>query len=256
VNEYKISQVRSQGEKIRKNKKLMKDFLTMALGLDRSRIGLSGYYQATGAMRLIVSVKAKGSFRMPRISTASCWRRSAYISVLLDCSSSEVLPFKTGNASPRSSYVSKTSDQVHFYDPKGALSGGDRTVVGVPNFGPDEGQVAGLVGGLGQAGKRAFLGWGQVLKVRSMVVQLKPGSSRDMMAQAMVVSMLDLVIIVTGTYIQIHTLWWILLEDLTRQSGPKKNRWPGPAIFYYLISGSYIFTAYFGVPGIVIASSN
>jgi len=224
----------------------------MALGLDRSRIGLSGYYQATGAMRLIVSVKAEGSFRMARISTASCWRRSACISVLLDCSCSEVLPFKTGNASPRSSYISKTSDQVHFYDPKGALSRGDRAVVGVPNFGPDEGQVAGLVGGLGQAGKRAFLGWGQVLDVQidggATEARVKPGHDG--------VSMPDFVIIVTGTYIQIHTLWWILLEDLTPQSGPKKNRWPGPAIFYYLISGGYIFTAYFGVPGIVIASSN
>ena len=151
----------------------------MALGLDRSRIGLSGYYQATGAMRLIVSVKAEGSFRMARISTASCWRRSACISVLLDCSCSEVLPFKTGNASPRSSYISKTSDQVHFYDPKGALSRGDRAVVGVPNFGPDEGQVAGLVGGLGQAGKRAFLGWGQVLDVQidggATEARVKPG---------------------------------------------------------------------------------
>jgi hypothetical protein len=58
---------------------------------------------------------------------------------------------------------------------------------------------------------------------------------------------------VTGTYIQIHTLWWILMKASTPQSGPKKNRCPGLAIFYYLISGGYILTAYFDVPGTVIA---
>jgi hypothetical protein len=76
-----------------------------------------------------------------------------------------------GLEDPTNAFIIKTSNQGHFYDSKGALSRGDRAVVGVPNFGPDEGQVTGLVGGLGQAGKRAFLGRGQVLDVQVELIQ-------------------------------------------------------------------------------------
>ena len=67
---------------------------------------------------------------------------------------------------PTNTFIIKTSSPIHFNDAKGALSGGDRAVVGVPNIGSDEGQVAGLVGGFGPAGIRAFPGRSQVLDIQ------------------------------------------------------------------------------------------
>ena len=69
--------------------------------------------------------------------------------------------------------------KIHLDDAKGPLPAGDRSVVGIPKFGPDEGQVAGLMGGFGPAGEGSFLSRGQVLDVQidsgATEARLEPG---------------------------------------------------------------------------------
>ena len=154
---------------------------------------------------------------------------------------------------PTNTFIIKTSSPIHFNDAKGALSGGDRAVVGVPNIGSDEGQVAGLVGGFGPAGIRAFPGRSQVLDI-----QIDRGAAQALFQQGLY----------RPSHGGVHAGFRYFPDGdpysnpykmtvLTEGLGPpalfQEEGTAQPIIYYSLNSDSYILTGYSGPSGIFIA---